>query len=217
MITKSGATPSAGRSARRCATRSGRHSRPTRRRNSTRIRGGRGHPDLRVDFGGPILRDRLWFFTAGRFENSTSSASRATRTWCTEAGDDDKRYEAKGTWSMTRSHTLKAATRSARGLHEQQLRRHHGSRQPLRQLAARGSRRVNYTGVIKQNFFLEAQYSRRHLSFVGSGSRFTDIPRARSSSTAPAAARAGTRRPSARWCGNLPEESSTRRSATTRT
>jgi hypothetical protein len=36
---------------------------------------------------------------------------------------------------------------------------------------------INYTGILKPNFFVEGQYSRRQLSFIGSGSRFTDIER----------------------------------------
>jgi len=163
-------------------------------------------PTYELTFGGPILRDRLWFFTAGRFENSTSSASTRYTNLVYEAGDDDKRYEAKGTWSMTRSHTLKAAyTKRTRDFTNNSydvimdLASLYDNSQPEDLVA------FNYTGVIKQNFFLEAQYSRRHLSFVGSGSRFTDIPR-------------GTiifdrARGSSRWnsptfcavCGNLPE------------
>jgi hypothetical protein len=48
---------------------------------------------------------------------------------------------------------------------------------------------INYTGILRPNLFVEAQYSRRQLSFIGSGSRYTDIEqgtiifdRARSSS-----------------------------------
>jgi hypothetical protein len=35
----------------------------------------------------------------------------------------------------------------------------------------------NYTGVLTSNFFVEGRYSNRHQSFVGSGSRFTDLER----------------------------------------
>jgi hypothetical protein len=38
---------------------------------------------------------------------------------------------------------------------------------------------INYTGVITPKFFLEGRYSQRNLTFVGSGSTFTDIRRAR--------------------------------------
>jgi len=33
----------------------------------------------------------------------------------------------------------------------------------------------NYTGVLTSSFFVEARYSNRHQSFIGSGSRFTDL------------------------------------------
>ena len=80
---------------------------------------------------------------------------------------------------------------------------------------------ANYTGILSSNFFLEAQYSRRTLSFIGSGSRFTDIERGTMIQDRP--------RDSARWnsptfcavCGcprrTSPPGSSTRSTGTTRT
>ena len=34
---------------------------------------------------------------------------------------------------------------------------------------------LNYTGVLTENFFVEAQYSERQFTFENSGSRFTDL------------------------------------------
>ena len=34
---------------------------------------------------------------------------------------------------------------------------------------------INYTGVITPKFFVEGRYSQRNLTFVGSGSTFTDL------------------------------------------
>src|SRR5690606_31450221 len=36
---------------------------------------------------------------------------------------------------------------------------------------------INYTGVLTGRFFVEARYSQRNQTFVGSGSRFTDLQR----------------------------------------
>jgi outer membrane receptor protein involved in Fe transport len=134
------------------------------------------NPTYEMTFGGPILKDRLWFFTAARFENAKSSETTAHTNLVYEFGDDDKRYEVKGTWAITPGHTVKSAfTKRTRDFTNNSF----GTIMDLASLYDNSNPEdlwvFNYTGVLKQNFFLEGQYSRRHLSFVGSGSRFTDI------------------------------------------
>ena len=60
-------------------------------------------------FGGPIVRDRLWFFTAGRYETANAAirsrrpAAQFIRT------DTNKRGELKLTGTVAPSHTLQGA------------------------------------------------------------------------------------------------------------
>lgn len=135
-------------------------------------------PTYEATLGGPFMKDKLWFFGAARLrENKTSETARFTDL-VYDNTVDDKRYEGKLTWAVTPKHTLKGAyTKRTRD----ELNNTFGdvmdrasfydSFGPENLLSA------NYTGVLASNFFVEAQYSRRRLSFVGSGSRFTDIER----------------------------------------
>lgn len=135
-------------------------------------------PTYEATLGGPFVKDKLWFFGAARLrENKTSETTRFTDI-VYDNTVDDKRYEGKLTWALTPKHTLKGAyTKRTRD----ELNNTFGdvmdrdsfydSFGPENLLSA------NYTGVLSANFFVEAQYSRRRLSFVGSGARFTDIER----------------------------------------
>ena len=91
---------------------------------------------------------------------------------------DDKRFEGKLTWAATPKHTFKGAfTKRNRDETNNTFGdvmdrdSFYDSGQPEDLLSA------NYTGILSSKFFVEAQYSRRRLSFVGSGARFTDIER----------------------------------------
>jgi outer membrane receptor for ferrienterochelin and colicin len=149
-------------------------------------------PTYEVTMGGPVMKNRLWFFTAYRYnESKNGNNTRYTNIPFTTV-TNDQRVEGKGTWSITQNHTVKG------GYTYKQLKAndtYYGSAvimdldslidsETPEQLTS-----VNYTGILKPNFFVEAQYSRRQLAFIGSGSRYTDIEkgtiifdRARSSS-----------------------------------
>jgi len=137
-------------------------------------------PTYEATAGGPILRNRLWFFTAYRYnETENGNNTRYTNIPFTTVSND-QRIEGKGTWSITSNHTVKA------GYTYKNLKANdtYYSSATIMDLASlidsetpEKLTSVNYTGVLKPNFFVEGQYSRRQLSFVGSGSRYTDIQR----------------------------------------
>jgi outer membrane receptor for ferrienterochelin and colicin len=137
-------------------------------------------PTHEATLGGPILRDKIWFFGAARMTNPTFSRTTASFTNIPfEVTDEEKRYEGKLTWSPTSNHTF-------RGTYSNIQRDQEGNTFPnpqgildLDSLVTRSLPQqllsANYTGVITSKFFLEAQYSRRQFTFENSGSRFTDI------------------------------------------
>lgn len=135
-------------------------------------------PTYEATAGGPILKNRLWFFAAGRWQDTTTSNTTRYTNIPFVTRETDRRYEAKGTWTMTPRHTVKTAY-TAKDLTSRDgyfasatimdLASLIDSETPESLVAA------NYSGILRNNFFVEAQYSRRALSFVGSGSRFTDI------------------------------------------
>ncbi|MDQ3525537.1 MAG: Plug domain-containing protein [Chloroflexota bacterium] len=60
-------------------------------------------------FGGPILRDRLWFFSAGRFEESTDADPFPVTGIPVSRLNENTRYEGKLTGTIANGHTLQGA------------------------------------------------------------------------------------------------------------
>jgi len=137
-------------------------------------------PTYEATFGGPILRNRLWFFSAYRYnESENGNNTRYTDIPFTTV-TNDQRIEGKGTWSITSNHTVKAGY-TYKNLEQKDT---YYTSSVIMDLASLYDNEtpekltsVNYTGVLKPNFFVEGQYSRRQLSFIGTGSRYTDIER----------------------------------------
>jgi len=137
-------------------------------------------PTYESTFGGPILRNRLWFFSAYRYNKTDNgNTTRYTNIPFTTT-TKDQRVEGKGTWSVTQGHSLKAAY-TYKQLKSDDT---YFASAVIMDLASlidtetpEKLTSVNYTGVLKPNFFVEGQYSRRQLSFIGAGARFTDLER----------------------------------------
>jgi outer membrane receptor protein involved in Fe transport len=148
-----------------------------------------GGRDLRVDktvptyeytFGGPVLRDRVWFFTAGRLQKQESGRNTAITAIPYTFTDDTMRFEFKGTYAMNTNHRFQGAYTKHKRLQENNTFNQNLSMD----LASLGDRELpedlftfNYTGVLTSSFFAEVRYSNRHQSFIGSGARFTDLER----------------------------------------
>jgi hypothetical protein len=151
--------------------------------------GGGGGTDLRIDktvptyeytFGGPVVRDRLWFFTAGRVQSQESGRNAAITSIPYSFIDDTQRYEGKGTYSLNTNHRFQGAY--SKIVETQQ--NYTFNPNLSMDLASLGTRTLpedlwtfNYTGVLTPRFFLEGRFSSRHQSFVGTGSPFTDLVR----------------------------------------
>jgi outer membrane receptor protein involved in Fe transport len=135
-------------------------------------------PTYEYTFGGPIMRDRLWFFTAGRLQKQEFSRQLVLTNIPYIATNDSKRYEFNGTYSATSNHRVQATFIKETF---DQLNNTFSTTQSmdLRSLEDRQTPQdlftLNYSGVITPNFFLEGRYSQRNFSFIGSGSKFTDI------------------------------------------
>ncbi len=134
-------------------------------------------PTYEATLGGPIWRDKVWFFFAGRtFDQEASAQTAAPTSIPYKQLTDEQRLEGKLTFSPTAKHTFIASyadiERSEGGnsfgtiLDERSL----VTRDLPQTLAA-----INYNGVLTENLYFTAQYNEREFSFVGSGAPTTDL------------------------------------------
>ncbi|MGH9362355.1 MAG: TonB-dependent receptor, partial [Thermoanaerobaculia bacterium] len=135
--------------------------------------------------GGWLWKDRAWYFGAGRDLEQVGTATTGRVSLFNGVfseqvpfpeGREERRLEGKLTLSPFQGHRLVA---SYLEIDELEL----GNRfiQNILDTASINDRELpqelralNYSGVLTENFFVEAQYSEREFTFVGSGSSFTD-------------------------------------------
>ncbi len=126
--------------------------------------------------GGRFVRDRLWFFAAGRnFKQNLSGQTVAPTRIAFPVINDEKRYEGKLTFSFNESHRFIGSyiniDRSEDGNFFGNILDTASvvNRQVPQDLMA-----LSYTGNFSDNFYAEALYSKRNFTFKNSGSTFTD-------------------------------------------
>jgi outer membrane receptor protein involved in Fe transport len=120
--------------------------------------------------GGYAIRDRLWFFAAGRkFKNASSAVLVGTNIPFTNL-QDNKRYEGKLTGQITSKHSLIGSY-----LHNNtvEVNNRFGNVVDLRGLSNRELpnwlESAHYSGVITNSLLVEGQWSRRYFAFLGGG------------------------------------------------
>ncbi len=121
--------------------------------------------------GGRIVRDRLWFFLAGRYAEQTAQAFYTESDIQYETSQEDERFELKLTGQLNPNHSLVGSyldyTVSQTdfcpfGCYEA------ASIDPSRNLP-REMMTAHYNGILTSNLLLEAGYSTRDLVFEDSG------------------------------------------------
>ena len=137
-------------------------------------------PTWEATLGGPLWKDRIWFFGAGRFYDKSEASTGTTRQTNIPytTGDKEYRYEGKLTLSPLTNHTLTASYIHAKidqnnyffpSVPAADLASIYDRQQPTDLLA------VNYNGVLTDWLFLEGQYSKKQFTFENSGGRYTDF------------------------------------------
>jgi hypothetical protein len=156
------------------------------------------NPVYEGTLGGPFMRDRLWFFAAGRY--AKLSDVRQTQPGLARNGDQDAngvpyavgsllpaityphgtketRLEGKLTAAITPRHNIIASYTDIASSEKNQTAQvimDLDSLVPSRKTPATFLA-VNYNGALSSNLFVEGQYSEKKFAFLGSGSRFYDI------------------------------------------
>ena len=145
------------------------------------------HPSIRSNvyegtLGGFVLRDRLWFFGAGRHTKGApaNGFNAAQTTLVTNLGFlntiNEDRYEGKLTGQVTQKHSLVASYLKVKTT---ELNNFFGSIYdlnsivPSRQLP-NSLKALAYNGVLSGNWLLEGQVSQKKFAFINSGGLDTD-------------------------------------------
>jgi hypothetical protein len=133
-------------------------------------------PTYEYTFGGPVVRNRTWFFTAGRMvENVTSQTTSAPASVPYEFTDQEQRIEAKVTHALAPGHSVRFGYI---GIRQKQKNYGFGAFLDTRSLIDRelpqGLFSANYHGVLNPSLFIEGQYSSRRFTFEDAGGRNRD-------------------------------------------
>jgi Carboxypeptidase regulatory-like domain/TonB-dependent Receptor Plug Domain/TonB dependent receptor len=126
--------------------------------------------------GGPIKRDRIWFFGAGRFTKPETNETLSVTGINYAESTDERRYEGKVTYALNAGNNAKLGyTKRTTNVSNN----HFGTVMDLASLYDNSTDQhlytANYTSVVSNNFFLEGQYSRKVSATMDTGSRFTDL------------------------------------------
>jgi outer membrane receptor protein involved in Fe transport len=125
--------------------------------------------------GGRILRDRLWFFGAGRKEKSSLSAETVVTKIPFAQDVDEKRYEGKLTGQITAKHSIVASYLDVK---RKETNSRFGNVVDLASLADRelpnSLKALHYNGILMENLLLEANYAKMNFAFVGGGAMTHD-------------------------------------------
>jgi carboxypeptidase family protein len=133
-------------------------------------------PTYEGTIGGPVKRERLWFFGAGRKQAQETTRTTSATNIAYPRTNDEERYEAKLTYTARPGHSVQGSYLKL----DQVLRNNSGFPvMDLKSLTDQGQPQdlysVHYTGVLRPNVFVEAQYSARHLSFTDTGATTRDL------------------------------------------
>jgi outer membrane receptor for ferrienterochelin and colicin len=135
-------------------------------------------PTYEYTLGGPVLRDRLWFFTSGRLRDEAQGRTLVGTNVPYEFREEQRRYEAKGTYSLNDRHRLQVNYNH----HDRSQINYSFNQNATMDLRSLGTRRlperlyaITYSGMLTNRLFVEALLSKRTFQFIGSGAKSTDL------------------------------------------
>jgi outer membrane receptor for ferrienterochelin and colicin len=125
--------------------------------------------------GGRIVRDRLWFFVAGRQEKTQTSAETTVSNIPFAQTVDETRIEAKLTGQITSKHSIVGSFLDVK---RKEGNNRFGNVVDLASLTDRELpnqlRGLHYNGIITNNLLVEASYNEMDFAFVGGGASERD-------------------------------------------
>jgi hypothetical protein len=129
-------------------------------------------------FGGPLIRDRLWFFTAGRHESSNLPETFVQTSASATRHDLNKRGELKFTGSPANGHSISGdytnnstAQDNIYSLNSNSL----DTSVLINRTLPNNLFVANYNGIFGSKYFANLQYSQKKFRFEGAGGTSTAI------------------------------------------
>jgi outer membrane receptor for ferrienterochelin and colicin len=133
-------------------------------------------PAYEGTLGGPIMKDTLWFFGAGRFQDNKQQRVLDYTNLSYPWAQSDKRYEGKATYALNPKSTFKASY-TKRWIWT--TNNTSNSPMDLDSLYSNGTAdrlaAFNYTSVLSSKLFFESQFSRKTMATDDTGAQFTDV------------------------------------------
>jgi Carboxypeptidase regulatory-like domain/TonB-dependent Receptor Plug Domain len=133
-------------------------------------------PTYEYTLGGPILRNNLWFFTAGRFQKQEQARQTVATVIPYAFGTDEKRFEGKLTYSLDDSQTIRGSFAKIQTdvinnnfQNVMDVRSLYTQKQPQDLLS------LNYNRIVGTRLAIEGQYSNRHFAIEDTGSPYHDL------------------------------------------
>ena len=133
-------------------------------------------PTYEYTLGGPVIKERLWFFTAGRLQDQIANRQTFVTNIPYTFTQNEKRYEANATYSVNSKHRFYGAFTKIL------LAQVNQSQQSIMDLSSLYDASVpqdlytlSYSGVLSPKLFVEARYNSRHFTGQGAGSPFRDV------------------------------------------
>ena len=129
-------------------------------------------------FGGPIVKDHLWFFTSGRYAvTDTPNTIQQTGVQVVST-NNNKRGDVKLTATIKQNHTIQGdylnnstSANNTSGIFSLVA----DPDSLITRTLPNAYYYTNYRGVLGNGTLVEAQYSQRHFEFQGDGGTSTDI------------------------------------------
>ena len=133
-------------------------------------------PTHEFTIGGPVYRDQLWFFTAGRFRETQESRQTVVTLLSYPRLDNEKRYEYKLTYSPLNGQTVRGSfTKIDQKVTNNNFQNIMDLQSLFDQSQPQDLLSLNYNGVFGTSLTVEGQYSRRNLAIEYSGVGATDL------------------------------------------
>ena len=127
-------------------------------------------PTHEYTIGGPVYRDKLWFFTAGRLRKTQEARQTVVTVQDYTRTDDEKRYEFKLTYSPLNGQTVRGSfTKIDQKVTNNNFQNIMDLQSLFDQSQPQDLLSLNYNGVFGTSLTVEGQYSRRNLAIVYGG------------------------------------------------